>query len=305
SSRTGGWLKRPIWITSGPLLNRAMSRTRSAKASSDPSTRTAPTKATSPGAAAPSECLTSLPCVRSARSVVENLKSRASRSRSSMAGAAPAARPQASAIAASVMNRVARANDSLWHGEVWWLLEPFEPFGVAGDQGLFPGATPRFQLALAFQGGAERLTWLGVDERDRQPRACVLGALPGVVHLHSLVRVAGEAGVQRPIGAASDVDEEHEEILRARSSLGFGNIRWPSLERGDQKPGPEPAADCVRAVRRAERQPRRTPPRDEPARREHGAAKDARDVRRPAVHSCAVGDRADAARARDRSGRAA
>ena len=55
--------------------------------------------------------------------------------------------------------------------------------------------------------------------------------------------------------------------------------------RARQESRPQSAADRVRAVRRVERQPRRASARHEPAGRQHGAAPDARDVRRPAVHS--------------------
>jgi hypothetical protein len=84
---------------------------------------------------------------------------------------------------------------------------------IGRNQSLLLRSAQWLQLTFALQGGTERLTWLDINQRNRQAGACVLRALSGVVHSEPIIRIAGKAGVERTVSATDHIDEIHEPIV--------------------------------------------------------------------------------------------
>src|SRR3954468_12127841 len=65
------------------------------------------------------------------------------------------------------------------------------------------------QLVLAPERGGVRAGGLAVQERERAAAARVPGAPPGAVRGQPLLEIVGDAGVQRAVRAAEEIDAPH------------------------------------------------------------------------------------------------
>ena len=79
---------------------------------------------------------------------------------------------------------------------------------VAGDERLFFGASPFFDLAFAFEGVDSGGEIVGEDEFDGAPLAGVAGDEALAVGGDSDIQVVSVAGVVGAVGAFEDVDVE-------------------------------------------------------------------------------------------------
>ena len=82
------------------------------------------------------------------------------------------------------------------------------------DEILLLGASPLLELVLPPERFRQRFKRLGVHEPDRTPPGRVSRTSTGVVRPRSRLRITGVARVQRPVGAAHDIDEVHVSATR-------------------------------------------------------------------------------------------
>src|SRR5438132_6272917 len=79
-------------------------------------------------------------------------------------------------------------------------------------------SVPRERLDphLLPESGAHRLHFLGPDENDRQAGASVPRSPPREMLRQPLRQILGDAGVERAVAAAEDVDEGHGGMIAGR-----------------------------------------------------------------------------------------
>jgi len=97
-----------------------------------------------------------------------------------------------------------------------------------GDQRLFFGLGPAFELTLSAKSCRHRTALLRVDELNRTSQRGVHGPRPGVVRLHAPGHVTGSPNVQTAVCAAHDIygfDPGHGPYRACHERAG-GNERW-------------------------------------------------------------------------------